>query len=142
MCLILEVDLPGVPRATAGALTKEAKRLGVLTLRAVRVPKGHEVCLFIIANTQQECSCAYLGDDSEEDGAVVKLDHVRLKTLRATLEFLADKAQGQLGLWVANLRGTRPEPRSQRVSWQELFKALEAGRLTNQTRYVVNTAAA
>src|SRR5262245_41797893 len=108
MCLILEAELPGFSRKLAGDLTKEVSRLGLGTLRAVRVPKQEEGSRFVIASSEQECSCHFVGDSAED--TVVELDPRRTPELSKPIEYLMSKAGQQFNLWVADALGPRPAP--------------------------------
>lgn len=85
MCLMLELELPGLSRKKAGEITREAAREGLLTLHADRVPKKVEACRFRVTTGFNECACGLLDNVREDNGGPIELKRQELPRLVRTI---------------------------------------------------------
>jgi len=136
MCLMIEVELPGVDRKKAGGLTQEAARRSLLTLRADSVPKKVQACRFRITGGPDECACSLLAKESETKGPALILQADRLPKLVATLRFLAEKQRGGMVFHSYYVSVNRPPVSDRRVSMKELMAIISSGKVGNGARYI------
>lgn len=129
MCFIIEVRLPRVKRAEAGALSSSLKeRRDLLQLRAQRTEAG-EAAVFFVCEEGEGCACSLLADAADPDEQYMELDPDKARRLAATLEHLAnlDASLEIRSHWV---EGPWPErtPPPARVSLETLLRELRASR--------------
>ncbi len=136
MCLMIEVELPGVNPKKAGDMTKEAARRSLLTLWAERVPKKTEACRFRITAGPDECSCRFLAKDSENSGPSLSIEPEALPKITATLKFLAEKARDGVIFHSYYVSDERPPIRDVKLSMKDLVTIVGSGKLGNGTRYI------
>src|SRR5687768_2144512 len=99
MCLLIEVVLPDLPSAEAGALTRAAVGTGVLEIRAKRQKRGEPGARFSLGEPGEGCACSLAGEEADWNAPYYVLRPEAGERLARTLEFLASRA-GPAGLGV------------------------------------------
>jgi hypothetical protein len=146
MCLIIEIEMPGVPRSEAGSLRGETTKRGLLTLSAERQPRHAAGSRFLLSEPNEGCACSLLGENADWDQPYYQLNPARMAFLEATLRFVAEKA-GVAGfsLRAVWLEGALEDAAAAKVRVARLGKLLEdvrASRLANNVLYKISASAA
>jgi hypothetical protein len=69
MCLLIEIQMPGLPRTQAGSLTREMSAQGLLELSAQRQPRDAVGSRFLLSEPNQGSACSLLGENADWDQA-------------------------------------------------------------------------
>jgi hypothetical protein len=93
MCLIVEVLVPAVDRASAGVVSKQASQdPRLLQLMAQRQPKTEQGARFRLCEPGQGCACSLLADSADWSKPTFELETVARDRLIRTLKFLSEVA--------------------------------------------------
>ena len=139
MCFIIEVRLPRMKRADAGALSSSLKdRKDLLQLRTQRTKDG-EGAVFFVCEEGEGCACSLLADAADPDEPYIELDPDKARRLAATLEHLANVDAG-LEIRSHWVEGPWPERTSppERVALESLLRELRSNRFPTTFHAVVH----
>ena len=140
MCLLIEIDMPGVPREAAGDVTRAIGRQGLLALRAQRTPKGHAGARFLL-ETGEGCACGLLADNADWDVPAYRLASDSMPQLERLLAEVTSAAGAQgfhlRAVWVTGGLDGIPARAERSVRWTELRQEVRGAQIGSNVRYHV-----
>ena len=146
MCLILEVETPGIARENAGSTSRGLPPTSPFVLYAQRMPKGAKGSRFLLGTGTNQCACGLLAENADTSADQLTLVPTLIPGLELTLRYLQTRS-GQCGFSIRGSWHGRPQdvtPAASRriMSLERLLKEVRAGRIGNNVLHQIEGHAA